>query len=172
MALFIALEIVLTRIVGLMPSSITRISLSFIVYAFAGTLFGPLFTALTAGIGDVVGAILFPPPGGFFPGFTLSAIVSGLIMGFVILDDKNYKKVTGLLLLNTLVVDFVLNTTWLKLLQNIPFFYLLIQRLPGILINNVLRFTILFALMKKLQKGTFNEDRHSNRAKRETKENL
>lgn len=169
MALFVALDIVLTRLVGLMPSNITRISLSFVVYAFAGTLFGPIYAAVTAGIGDLVGAILFPPVGGFFPGFTLSAVISGFVMGFIVLEEKNYKKVTLLLLIATLISDVVLNTTWLTIITKAPFKVLLLQRLPGIIINNVIRFSVLFVLMKRMNKGTFYENRHSNRTKRNAK---
>lgn len=166
MALFISLEIVLTRLVGLMPSNFTRISLSFVVYAFAGTLYGPVYTAITAGLGDLLGAILFPPVGGFFPGFTLSAMISGFIMGFIVLDEKKYTKVSVLLILKTLIVDFGLNTLWLTILMKTSFIPLLLQRLPGIMINNVLRFSILFLLMNRMHKGIFrDEDRHSNRTK-------
>lgn len=166
MAMFIALEIVLTRLVSLMPSNTTRISLSFVVYAFAGNMFGPVFGLISAAIGDLVGAILFPPIGGFFPGFTLSAAVSGFIFGYVILGKKQYLRGTIILLVNTLLVDVLMNTLWLSIITKTPFILRLQLRLPGILVNNVLRFVILFILIQKDIQGVLHEKGYSNRSKR------
>lgn len=165
MALFIAMEIVLTRVVSFMPSTITRISLSFIVYAFAGSMFGPIFGALSAGVGDLVGAVLFPPPGGFMIGFTLSAIVTGFIFGFIKLRKGHLKRLILVLLATTLIVDLGMTTLWVQILSKVPYTTLLISRIPGILINLGLRFTILYILMQRTVQGDLYEDRHSNRSK-------
>ncbi len=163
MAMFVALEIVLTRLVSLMPSNITRISLTFVVYAFAGNMFGPIFTATTALVGDLVGTILFPPPGGFFPGFVISATLAGFIFGFTEFGEKKYPKIIALLVIKTLLVDALLTTTWLKIMTKTPFNTLLISRIPGMAINFFLAVSILFVLNKTVQKGGLYENRHRDR---------
>ena len=166
MAMFVALEIVLTRLISLMPSNITRISLTFIVYAFAGNMFGPLFAALTALVGDLVGTILFPPIGGFFPGFVISATLAGFIFGFVEFGQGKYPKILSLLVIKTLLVDATLTTYWLKMMTKTPFQSLLISRLPGMGINFILAVSILFVLNKTMQQGGLYENRHKDRSKR------
>lgn len=168
MAMFIAIEIILTRVVSLMPSNITRISLSFIIYAFAGHMFGPLFSLTSALIGDLVGAILFPPIGGFFPGFTLSAAVSGFLFGFIKLEKGQFKRLFIILILNTLIVDFIFNTLWLNILTNTPFMVLLYGRLPGIIINNILRIVMLITIMQKGVSEVLDENRYSDRTNSKT----
>lgn len=165
MAMFIAVEIILTRVVSLMPSNITRISLSFIVYTFAGSMFGPLFSLMSAVIGDLIGAVLFPPIGGFFFGFTVSAAVSGFLFGNIKLEKGSYKRLALLLLMNALIVDVLMNTLWLNILIKTPFMALLASRVPGILVNNVIRVVVLITIMKKGVSGVLNENRHTNRTK-------
>lgn len=157
MGLFIALEIVLTRVVSLMPSTITRISLSFIVYSFSGLLFGPVFTGLMAMFGDLVGAILFPPPGGFMIGFTLSAMVAGVLFGFI---TKDTKRIILILILNLVIIEIFMNTYWLHILLDLPMMGLWIQRAPGILINFVLRLVVLIPLIKKVNLAGVYENRY------------
>ena len=146
MALFVGIEIVLTRVISVMPGTTTRISVAFIVYALAGMMFGPLFSGMVGLFGDLVGAILFPPVGGFAPGFTLSAFVSGFSFGFI---KPDFKRIILVLIFNLIVVELLMNTYWLHLIQNIPMGALWITRGPGILINFALRIVILPPLLKR-----------------------
>ena len=147
MALFIAIEIVLTRVISIMPSGSTRISLSFIVYSFSGLMFGPFFTAIWAIVGDIVGAILFPPIGGFYLGFTISAMVSGFLFGSI---TKDTKRIILVLFASLVIVEIFMNTYWLHLLMRIPMSALWVQRAWGIAVNFGLRVLLLFPLIKKL----------------------
>jgi len=155
MGLFISLEIILTRVVGLMPTNITRISLSFVVYTFSGLMFGPWFTAIMAFFGDIVGAMLFPPIGGFFIGFSISALVSGFLFGLI---SKDYKRIFLVLLLNLLIVEIGMNTFWLKIITHTPFWALLIKRIPGIMTNVLIRVVVLIPLLKKFEVSLLNEN--------------
>ena len=166
MAMFIAIEIVLTRLLSIMPAANIRISLSFVVYAFAGHLFGPLFGVTSALIGDLVGAILFPPIGGFNLGFTISATLSGFIFGFIEFDKKKTIQTLVIILVNALLVDVTLNTVWLMMMRRTPFFAELISRLPGILVNNGLRILVLLVLTQKVNSGVLHENRYRDRTNR------
>lgn len=155
MALFVALDIVLTRLLALMPSTVVRISLSFVAYAVSGVMFGPWITALTAGIGDIVGMMMFPNNAPYFIGFTISAVLTGFCFGFL----KNHRKDTlrlGIVLaVIAVVIEGGLNTYWLTIMQELPFGILLAQRSLGILVNSALRVCILIPLLRYLPKNHY-----------------
>lgn len=89
-ALLIALQIVLSRFLSINTPFI-RIGFSFIPLAAIGMLYGPLWGAAGAVIADLIGATLFPS-GPFFPGFTLTAFLTGLTYG-IFLHRKEVKLV-------------------------------------------------------------------------------
>lgn len=156
MGLFIALEIVLTRVIGLMPSNITRVSLSFVVYTFSGLVYGPWYTMCMAGVGDVVGAFLFPPNGGYYFGFTVSAMISGFLFGSFKQNEKvSYYRLAVILLINLLLVEVLFNTFWLQVLTRSYFFPLLVKRIPGIIVNTILRIVVLVPFINKMSDMNF-----------------
>ena len=91
-------------------------------------LFGPVTGCLVGGLSDVI-AYIVKPVGGFFPGFTISAMLGGIIYGVIL-----YKKPLSLkrvIIANSIVavtVNLFLNTLWLTLLYGDAFFALLLAR--------------------------------------------
>ena len=81
----IALAVVLSKLVSI-NISFLRIGFGFLPIAVLAILYGPYVAAIGYGIADLLGAWLFPT-GTFFPGFTVSAVLTGLIFGWVL-----YKK--------------------------------------------------------------------------------
>ena len=79
MGLLIALEIVLSRFLSINAWNI-RIGFSFVPIAAAGMLLGPIPAGIVAAAADILGATLFPS-GPFFPGFTLTAFLTGTLLG-------------------------------------------------------------------------------------------
>ncbi|RKM54707.1 folate family ECF transporter S component [Butyrivibrio sp. X503] len=101
-----------------------------------------------------IGGYLVKPTGPFFPGFTISGIVSGLIFG-AILYKKEFRTVRILvaLLIHTLVVGIIMNTFWLDFMYiKKGFFITLMARLPKELamipINYILLSIFLFAISR------------------------
>lgn len=72
-ALLLATLFILSRILSI-KTSLFVISLSFIPIMISAIYLGPKYTALIAGLGDLIGAILFPF-GAYFPGFTITAVI-------------------------------------------------------------------------------------------------
>ena len=84
-AMLIAFDVIFTRVLALnMP--LTKIGLGFAAVMVCGMLYGPGWAALCAGLGDLVGSLLFPT-GAYFPGFTVTAAIGGAILGAAL-----YKK--------------------------------------------------------------------------------
>ena len=79
LGLLIGAKVILTRFFSI-TTPIARIGIGFLPIAIGGILFGPIYAGFAAVIGDLLGSMLFPS-GPFFPGFTLSAFISGLVYG-------------------------------------------------------------------------------------------
>src|SRR5665647_1580567 len=79
--LFIALEIILTRFLSINTPFI-RIGFGFLPVAMLGIMYGPVWAGISYAIGDVLGMLIFPS-GAFFPGFTLSAALTGIAFGII-----------------------------------------------------------------------------------------
>ena len=79
----LALLIVLNRFVSI-KTPLLVISFSFVPIMMAGVWLGPKYATLIAALGDFIGAILFPF-GTYFPGFTISAGLKGLICNLIVL---------------------------------------------------------------------------------------
>lgn len=111
-AFLIALEIILSRFLSI-ATPITKIGFSFLPLALGGMLFGPIWGGIIAVIADIMGATLFPI-GVYFPGFTLTAFLTGAAYGMFF-----YRKSMGVLriILCVLVIQLLfhlgLNTVWL-----------------------------------------------------------
>jgi len=116
MGLFIAMNIVLTRILSF-ETPFIRVSFSFIPVAFSAIMFGPLIGGVTAALADILGMIIFPK-GPYFPGFTFSALLSGAIYGFFL--HRKPKTVVRILWAAAVIflIEVGLDTIWVSILYN------------------------------------------------------
>ncbi|QPG52822.1 folate family ECF transporter S component [Heyndrickxia coagulans] len=103
--LFIALEVIFTRFLSI-QTPIIRIGFTFIPTALSAVLLGPLFAGITAGLADIIGMVLFSGGAAYFPGFTLSAFLSGAIYGlFLYRKSVRFWRVCMAVLIITVVVN-------------------------------------------------------------------
>jgi len=79
--MFIAMQVILGRYLAV-DATFVRISFVFIPIAIGGAIFGPLWNGIICAAADIAGFLLYPGQGPFFPGFTLSAFLSGAAYGF------------------------------------------------------------------------------------------
>ena len=91
-------------------------------------MYGPVIAAIGYGAADLLGAWLLPT-GTFFPGFTVSAVLTGLIFGWI-LYKKEVTIIRALIAsaLVCLIVNLLLNTWWLTFLIGKGFKVLLASR--------------------------------------------
>lgn len=105
-----------------------KIGFSTVANQFIYYLFGPAVGGLFGGATDIIKYIV-RPTGAFFPGWTLSAIMAGIIYGFFY-----YKKSLGIrrILVAEFVVSLVCNvllgTLWLHMMYGKAFILLLPPR--------------------------------------------
>lgn len=126
-ALMIALTVVLSKLLSI-NILILRIGFGFLPVAILAILYGPLWAGIGYAIADLIGAFVFPT-GQFFPGFTLSAFLTGIIFGLV-LYKKEVTFVRALIAsaLVCLIVNLLLNTFWLTFIIGKGFDVLIASR--------------------------------------------
>jgi len=128
LALLIALEVVLTRFLSI-TTPIVRIGFGFLPIALAGIFLGPVYGMLAGALSDLLGFFLFPQ-GTYFPGFTLTAALRGLIFGLVHTGRKvTFNRTFISSALTTIICDLFLNTIWLHLLYGNAYALMLVPRL-------------------------------------------
>ncbi len=127
MALLVAANVVMSRFLSINTFNI-KIGFTFLSVMMAAYLFGPVAGALVGGLGDAVGALLFPI-GPYFPGFTLTAVLTGLCYGVFIGKKTNFAKICICVLLTELIGSGLMNTFWISFLYGSEFSALLITRL-------------------------------------------
>lgn len=115
--LFLAASIVLSRFLAI-NTPIVSISFSFIPIILTAMLLGTSWAVLVSGLSDLLGALMFPF-GAYFPGYTFSAILAGLIYGLFLHNAKNLsgKQFLWRLIVSCLLVSVIcnlcLNTLWI-----------------------------------------------------------
>lgn len=148
--ILMAMTIALGR-VGIM-TPIVRITFSFLPTALIGLLFGPWVGAVAAALSDLLGFIIGGGVGGFFPGFTLSAFISGLAYGVFLHKKKVTKRhVLMVVAFNTLFVNLTLNTLWLHILTQNPIAVLLPPRLIQNALTSVIHFLSIWFIVRNKQ---------------------
>lgn len=127
-AMLIAAQVVLSRFLSISLWNL-RIGFAFVPIVLAGILLGAIPAGLTAALADLIGATLFPS-GPFFPGFTLTAAVTGVLYGLFLHKKQTLPRILGAVLTTELLCSILLNTTWLSILYSTPYVALLPTRLP------------------------------------------
>lgn len=114
-AMLIALNVALSSVrVQITPE--LRLSIGFVTQAAAGMLLGPVVAMLTGAAGDIVSLICFPT-GAFFPGYTLTAVVGGLLYGLMLFGRPRigYLRALAAKGVVSLACNILLNTLWLTM---------------------------------------------------------
>ncbi|MBQ0088937.1 MAG: folate family ECF transporter S component, partial [Prevotellaceae bacterium] len=118
--------------------------------AISGALFGPIVGAIVGVISDV-GGYIAKPTGAFFPGFTISAAITGIIFGLIIKSESQKWALLGriaiAMTINTIVTGLILNTLWLSMLYGNPFNIVFVARLPKELIMLPINIAILYVIL-------------------------
>lgn len=147
-ALLIALQIILSRFLSINAWNL-KIGFAFTAIFVAAYLYGPWFSAVVAVIADVVGASLFPS-GAFFPGFTVTAVLSGLVMGLFLYKKQTPGRIIAAVAIDQLILGLLLNSYWLSILYGSPYLPLLATRAVQCLVMMPVMYFTISALSKML----------------------
>ena len=159
MALLIALQMVLSKLsVG---SNTLKVGFSFIAIGLLGYYFGPFKAAVANVLADVISNVALPSAGGFFIGFTFSALVAGVIYGYMLYNHKvTILRTFITVLLITVIVNTGMNTLWIHMMTNVPYPVLLVPRLAKEAFSLVYQTGLLYIVLKWIDNSKFNKIGH------------
>ncbi|MBC8590727.1 folate family ECF transporter S component [Wansuia hejianensis] len=154
----VAVSIVLTRFLVIMPTNTLRIGLGEVPLMISGFLFGPIVGGIVGAAADLTGIVINPQGPPHF-GFTLSSMLWGIIPGlFVALHSKRRKgdpytklNITVTVSICIIIISLGLNTYWLSNLYGKGFLVMLPERLMSAIISIPLQSIIIISLMKYLK---------------------
>ena len=131
--MLLALDLVLNLFASIQITTSLRLSFSFIAAALMGMLYGPTLAGLACGIVDIL-QLFIKPTGPYFPGFTLSAVLTGILFGLFLY--KNESSLPRIIISKTLInvlIHLLLNSVWITVLYGYAFW----ANLPGRVIKNL-----------------------------------
>ena len=137
MGAMIALEVILSRFLSINAWNI-KIGFAFVPVVITAILYGPLAAGIVGAAADFLGAVLFPI-GAYFPGFTLTAFLTGLVFGFFLYKKQTLPQIAGAVLINQMILGLFLNTLWISVLYGSEFRALLAVRFIQALILSVVQ---------------------------------
>lgn len=150
LALLTALEIVLSRFLSISAWNI-KIGFSFVPVVIAAMLFGPVAAGIVGALGDFIGAILFPI-GAYFPGFTLTAFLTGFVFGLFLYRKQDWLRGVAAVGINQFVLSLFLNTLWISVLYGSPYGPLLVTRLVQCLLLTAVQLICIQAIAKAVSR--------------------
>lgn len=123
-----------------------------------GYIFGPKYSAIIAGLGDLIGAILFPF-GAYFPGFTISAAMMGLVYGIFLYkkpgeERKDFKFIIQLTVSSIIVlggIKILLESVFLNVLYGKAYFAVIASRFTTQAIMLPVQVVTIFLLERALR---------------------
>ena len=126
LAMLIAIEVILSRFLSISAWNI-KIGFGFVPVVIAAILYGPLAGGIVGALSDFIGALLFPI-GTYFPGFTLSSFLMGVVFGLFLYKKQSWLQGLAAVGINQFILGLFLNTFWISLLYGSPYVPLLATR--------------------------------------------
>lgn len=147
-SLLVALEIVLSRFASI-ATPVVKIGFGFVPIALCALMYGPVWAAVAGGMADFMGAMLFPI-GAYFPGFTLSYALTGLVFGLFLYGKvPDWRRLLGAVAVNGLGISLGLGTLWLSILMATPYLTLL----PTRVLQNLIMMPVQFIVIRLMQRS-------------------
>lgn len=150
LSLLIATEVVLNRFLSINAWNL-KIGFSFVPVAIAAIMFGPIAAGLVGALGDLIGALLFPI-GAYFPGFTLTAFITGVILGLFLHKKQTVLRIVLAVGINNLIFSLFLNSLWISILYTSPYLPLVATRVIQCAILIPVQIAVILVMQKVLQR--------------------
>ncbi len=156
-AMLVALQVILGNLLQV-PFLDKQYNFGFQPILIAGALLGAPAAMLVGGLGDFIGAHLFPQ-GAYFPGFTLTNILVGLCCGLVLYRRKLSLVRVIIAVVVSMLINWLLNSVWLSILYSANgrgYFGWLALRGPSYLVEAPANILLGYLMLKGLDKAKLN----------------
>ncbi len=148
-----AFLVAIATVLGFFKVPITElieIRFQYLPIAVGGAMFGPAVGGVIGMLADVLG-YLVKPTGAFFPGFTISSILSGIIYGLFFYKKRiTVPRIIAAELTETIVCSLVINSINLSILYGNAFSVVVATRLLKVLIMFPIDTIILTVVLKAI----------------------
>lgn len=151
MGILTAMEIILSRFISISAWNI-KIGFGFLPIAIAAMLLGPMKGGIVGALSDFLGAVLFPI-GVYFPGFTLTAFSTGVVLGVLLHKKQTSARIFLAVSINQLIFSLVVNTYWISILYGSPYSPLFLTRIIQTAILIPVQFVTIFIVSKFFAHG-------------------
>lgn len=152
MAMLIALQVVLSKFLMLQLTDSIRLSIDSVPILLAGIWFGPIAGGIVGALADLLGTVLFPTAGAYFPLLTVAFFLIGTVSGLlslIVKDRPAFLRAVVCVIPAELIGSFLFKSFALSTLYGIPFLGMLAARaLPvsAVAVAN----TLIVALLDRL----------------------
>ena len=149
LAMFIALQIVLSKFLMLQLAPSVRLSIDSVPILLAGIWFGPIAGGLVGALADFLGTILFPTAGAYFPLLTVAFLLIGVVAGLlsrIVKVKQHILRIALIVIPAEIIGSYLFKSFALSVLIGRPFVELLAARaLPVsiVMIVNTILVTVL-----------------------------
>lgn len=152
-AMLTAIGIIIGGYLRFPINQLNEIRFASLPIAMAGMMLGPIPAAVVGALVDIGGFIVHPT-GAFFPGFTISGAVSGLLYGYILFNKKpTVTRVIFAQVINTIIIGLGLNTYWLGwMYMKNGYVAALVARLPKELIMLPVNIVVYFIVLKSCER--------------------
>lgn len=158
-AMLTALEVILGKMSVGNPT-VLKVSLGFIATALVGYCLGPWLGGMVMIVNDLISNTILNTGGGmFFPGYTFSAFITGVIAGLFLYNQRvTWQRIFIYELCQIAVTNVFFNTLWIYVMSlsshstGQSFMALLAIRLPKEIISWPIEGLIVLALLKAFSK--------------------
>lgn len=144
-AILCAVSVVLSRFLSYNVWNLS-IGLAFLPIMVSALVSGCVWGGITGGLADFIGALLFPF-GTYFPGFTFTAFLTGVMFGLIGRLNKRCENTkffalwSALILLSKeIICALILSSLWISILYGTAFSAVLITRVPTSAVMLVIEF--------------------------------
>ncbi|MGN0708840.1 MAG: folate family ECF transporter S component [Anaerovoracaceae bacterium] len=136
-------------------NSLVEIRFQSVPVAAAGILLGPVMGGIIGALTDVL-SYAVRPTGPYFPGFTISTAMTGIIFGLMMYGKHfDFKRLALTQITDAAAVSFLLNSLWLSMLYGVTFRQSFIMRLPKNFVMLPIDIAILFVIMKPVYRYAY-----------------
>lgn len=157
-AMLIALQVILEKL-SIGDPSVLKFSFGFVATALLGYCLGPWISAWAMVVADIISNTILSSGSLFFPGFTLSAFISGLIAGMFLYQQRiSWQRVLVYEFFQILLTNVIGTTLWLYLMSlsssssSHTFMALLFIRIPKELITWPLETLIVLIILRQISR--------------------